>query len=98
MHIYLDDKYCPISSLCGIILSLGKYDKYVGFTLTLMDVGNYLQINFNTYNSLCFLLDLSNHKQLIIKMTTVIKLVKSSNPTPTMSDDDEFSPQLQSFD
>ena len=97
MHVYLDDKYCPIYSFCGIILSLAKY-KYVGFTLTLMNVGNYLQINFNTYNSLCFCLDLSNHKQLIINITTVIRLVKSSNPTPTMSDDDEFSPQLQSFD
>ena len=58
-----------------------------------------LQINFNTYSFSCLLLDLNNHKQLIMSIMIVMKLVKSRNPTPIGHDDNtcEFSPQLQSF-
>ena len=55
-----------------------------------------MQINFNTYSFSCLLLDLINHKQLIMSTMIVMKLVKNRNPTQVGHDDNtcELSPQL----
>ena len=73
---------------CSLIRN-NNYNSYDGY-------GKPFTINYNTYIFLCFLLDLSKHKQLKMNRMKDIRLVKSKNPAPILTgNDDKISSKVQ---